>query len=101
MTVDRIITQIRATAAGRTRSEGQELGWDEILVGEIERLRADLAATSDALVKADDDRIEVIAANARWAQKCKAQHEELEQIRGKLVVLLSYISELNTQGVPP
>jgi hypothetical protein len=41
MTVDEIIKQVNIKASGRTRYEGQEPFWDEVLVAEIERLRAE------------------------------------------------------------
>ncbi len=77
VTVDEIIAAVHAKAAGRTRYEGQALRWDEMLVGEIgrlrseldgaarmmstgmaeiERLRAELAVFSNALAKAEDER---------------------------------------------
>ena len=42
MTVDEAITIINSKAAGRTRYAGQEPYLDEVLVAEIERLRAQL-----------------------------------------------------------
>jgi hypothetical protein len=39
MTIEEIIKQIKIKAEGRTRYIGQEQFWDEVLVGEIERLR--------------------------------------------------------------
>lgn len=37
--VDDVIREVKSRAAGRTRYEGQEPRWDEVLVAEIERLR--------------------------------------------------------------
>ncbi len=45
MTAGEAIEIVRSKARGRTRYEGQEPFLDEVLVDEIERLRAELAAT--------------------------------------------------------
>jgi hypothetical protein len=42
MTVDEIIKQVNIKSSGRTRYEGKEPYWDEVLVAEIERLQAEL-----------------------------------------------------------
>jgi hypothetical protein len=42
MNADEVIAEVRAKARGRTRFDGQDAYRDEILVAEIERLRAAL-----------------------------------------------------------
>lgn len=51
MTVDEIIKQVRIKASGRTRYEGQEPFWDEVLVEEIERLRAKIRNIQEVVDK--------------------------------------------------
>lgn len=47
MLVDKIIATINTKASGRTRYEGQEPFWDEVLVAEIERLRKAVVTLRD------------------------------------------------------
>jgi hypothetical protein len=70
MTVDEIIKQINIKSSGRTRWDGQEPFWDEVLVAEIGRLRGLLSWYAAALNKysqADDvDRKLMRDTYSKW-----------------------------------
>jgi len=57
ITVDEVIKRVRIKANGRTRYEGQEPFWDELLVAEIERLREQVLDLQSEIdwAYADDD----------------------------------------------
>lgn len=74
-TVDEIIAEIKSRANGRTRHEGQQPFWDEVLVAEIEDLRRQLTELADrynhdlALRDMAYDKLKKFYENARSEEK--------------------------------
>jgi hypothetical protein len=78
MTVDEIITAVKAKGIGRTRHTGMEPFWDEVLVEEIERLRNLWMIFHGDLLTANSERDRFYEM---WQEECEENKTLRQAIR--------------------
>lgn len=80
MTPNEAIAAVKSRAEGRTRYDGQEPFLDEVLVGEIERLRRKLKETRDAFRYQEHIHSPSKWNNEKYEEWCKQWDAETERM---------------------